>query len=157
LIPTGEYMPYLIQSVLKIIGQDQITDVFTKNVGVAKGGFKEHAVIYDSVTYGALACSGIIAPQLYRELTKDGAQILVNTASLDIFNDSSTFREQAFSMAKFIAASNARPFLQSARGGNAFIMDSNGNIIARSKDSGIAIVRGEVDLNTKKTIYTMLG
>lgn len=157
LVPTGEYMPYVLQFILKVFNEDQITAVFNNSVGVAKGGLKEHPVKYGQTGYGALACSGVIAPQLYRDLTLDGAEVLINTASLDVFKDVSSFRDQSTSMARFIATSNARPFLQSARGSKAFIMNSNGKMLAQSSGDDVDVLSADVATNDKKTIYTILG
>lgn len=157
LIPTGEYLPYVHRTVLKVMGQDQIIQVFNSNTGVAKGSQPEHPVTYNSVSYGALACSGAIAPQLYRNMAKQGAEILINNASLNVFKNSPLYRKQSESMIRFSAVANARPFVQAARGNHAYIFDHNGRVLAQTSNLDVSLLAADIVPNSNKTIYTKFG
>jgi apolipoprotein N-acyltransferase len=157
LIPAGEYLPYLHRFILKLIGQDQVVQVFNANTGVAKGSLPEHPVTYNSVSYGALACSGAIAPQLYKNLANQGAEVLINSASLNVFKNSPMYREQSESMIRFSAVATAKPLVQAARGNYAYIFDQNGHTLARSSELGVRLLEADIQPSSKKTLYTRWG
>lgn len=157
LIPTGEYLPYLHRFILKIIGHDQIISIFNANTGFAKGESAEYPVEYNSVYYGALVCSGAIAPQLYRDMAAQGAEVLINSASLGVFKDSPLYREQSESMVRFNAVANAKPFIQAARGNHSYIFDQNGRTLAHTSELGIDVIEADISPSSAKTLYTKFG
>ena len=104
---------------------------------------------------GAAACSSIISTEDYRSLVNQGATVLTNSASLDIFNGSRLFNWQHRGLAKFMAVANARPLLQSSNNWPAFALDQNGNQLAQIQPVGSTQVT--ITTNNKKTPYTLLG
>src|SRR5690606_2445568 len=102
---------------------------------------------------GAEACSSIISSEDYRTLTQKGATILTNSASLEIFNGSKVFNTQHKGMAKFMAVANARPMIQSAMDGSAFIMDHNGSI--NTSLLPVDTTKATVTTNHKTTPYSV--
>jgi apolipoprotein N-acyltransferase len=157
LIPGGEYLPYSHRLALRLVGKDQIIQVFNGRTGISKGRLPEHPVSYDSVSYGALACSGAIAPQLYRNLAHQGAEVLINNASLNVFKNSPLYREQSESMVRFSAVATAKPFIQAARGNYAYIFDQNGHSLSESKELGVGLLEAEIKPSPHKTLYTKFG
>lgn len=157
LIPAGEYIPYFYEWILvlsgntSVIGQHQAKNTVTASDQVAT------PVVYESDKIGSLACSGAIAPDFYRKLTSSGATILTNSAALSTMGLSSGYYAQARQMASFIAVATARPFVQSARGAQVFMLDSNGEVIAESDKPGVHYIEGEVTTNTTKTPYSYMG
>lgn len=155
LIPSGEFIPYVVEWTLKLLKMDSIVSNFNSTLQVKKGGSSEQVKEIGNYKYGALACSGVVNLNQYANLTKDGAEILVNTASLSFLEDKSTYRVQEYYFAKFHAISNARPFIQSSRSGQSFIMDSNGHILDyNTGDSGL--ISHETSLVKPRTIYSIL-
>ncbi len=157
LIPTGEYIPWIIQQGLKYSGQNQVQGYFDASLGIAKADHVEHVVTAGSIKIGALVCSGVIAPERYRILTKQGAQLLTNSASLNEFTNTPLYHLQARQFARFIAVANDRPFVQSARGGYAYIVDHNGATLFDSHTAGIKIGQAKVGSPSYRTIYTRFG
>lgn len=157
LIPGGEYIPYFYEWILVLSGNTSVIGAHKAEHTVSKAHQAAGPVIYRSDQVGALACSGAIAPEFYRRLSSQGATILTNSAALSTMGLSSSYYAQAKQMARFIAVSTARPFVQSARGAEVYILDSNGQTVAESNQSGIHYIEGEVTTNKQKTPYSYIG
>lgn len=156
LIPGGEDLSYIGYGLLPLIGQRGTIDYFLSSRSFIKGSKPlEPFMIDNNTVVGAAVCSSIISPRDYRLLSKSGASILSNSASLDIFLGSPVFKLQQKSLAKFMAVSNSRYLLQSANDATAYVIDNNGNQTAET--SGINIKEVAYTNNTKKTIYTYIG
>lgn len=153
LIPIGEAMPYAISLPLKALGQGSSIKIRE----VSRGLNSANAYIVDGLTIGSQACSGAISPELYRELVNGGAQILTNSASLSIFADAKSYHQQAQQMARFMAVANARPFVQATDGSYSFIIDNNGNWLAKSGQKDIELLQQKVYLNSHRTLYSIIG
>lgn len=133
LIPTGEYMPYILQSSFRIIGKNKILDDFNNLQKLTKGKNPEqNYAAADNVKIGAIACSGVGALSAYQRLSDDGADILTNSASLSFLLPDSVYHAYAKNMARFQAVSNNKPFIQASRSGQSYIIDNQGNFIAIS-------------------------
>jgi hypothetical protein len=154
LIPGGEYLSYPVEVLLRVLDNNTYTD-FQVRRAVAKGNKPIEPFKIDGLLVGSEACSSIINPTDYRNLTKKGATMLTNSASLEIFKGSRLFTWQHRGLAKFMATANARPFLQSSNNWPAFALDYNGKQLAEIKPSNTTQLK--VITNTKKTPYTMLG
>ena len=155
LIVGGEYLPLTAETAVRTLTSDVYTD-FTVRRAVTKGdSFPGPYRLPNGVVVGNAACSSIISPDDYRKLSSQGATLPGNCASLKIFNGSRLFAIFHDGLAKFVATSNARPFLQSANSWKAFALDHNGNTIARTDP--VSQMNVTVKTNTKITPYTVLG
>lgn len=155
LIVGGEYLPFFVEIIIRTISPDVYSDFQVRRaINKGKDAMKPFP-IPGSAVIGNAACSSIINPDDYRKLTADGATVLANSASLEIFRGSRVFALHHDGLAKFMATSNARPFLQSAHNWKAFALDHSGNNIAQVDPVGQANV--SVHTNTKKTPYMYLG
>lgn len=158
LIPGGEYIPYFYEAILFYSGNHNIIRSFETDKAVRPSRSEELPYRYRDVSYGALACSGAIAPELYRGLAHKGAEVLTNSASISTLGVSDAYYGQAEQMSKFIAQANAKPFIQSARGGPSYIMNKDGRILARVNNPDAAdIAAAPVAPNNHRTLYTRLG
>lgn len=157
LIPGGEYIPYFYEWILVLSGNTSVIGAHQAKNTVTPSDQITQPVMYGSDKIGSLACSGAIAPDFYRKLTSGGATILTNSAALSTMGLSSGYYAQARQMASFIAMSTARPFVQSARGAQVFIVDSNGKTVAESDKAGIHYIESNVVTNHVKTPYTYIG
>ncbi len=156
LIPGGEDLSYVARFLLRSTGQLRTLDYFSTQKSISKGADDLRPInLGDGRVLGLGLCSSIIAPHDYRRLSKEGATLLANSASLTIFEGSSIFAWQQKSLAKFNAVANARFFLQSANSATAYALDSSGKQYAEVKglDSAAVIARN----NFKKTWYTHAG
>lgn len=156
LIPGGEYLPIVLKSFLYF--QDKtLLERFSVSRTRIQGNVPERPVSFGDTKIGALMCSGIVSPVFYRSLTKEGAEILINSASQIVFRNDPFFLRQAETMARFQAISNARPFLQASNGGKSFFIDSRGNVIKETSPFGNQILFVQVFPSEKTTLYTKLG
>jgi len=155
LIPGGEYLPYAAELPLRLVHADTVLEQFKLARAIEKGSEKAMPLqVTSNIKLGSGVCASIIAPKDYRGMTKDGATLLTNSASLGVFN-SSLFTLQHQGLAKFMAVANARSFLQSSSDGLAFAIDHNGRMLA--KISAVNSAEVTVHTNNKKTPYTYLG
>ncbi len=157
LIPAGEYVPYFYEWILVLSGNTSVIGAHQGKNTVAPSDQVTKPVAYQESKIGSLACSGVIAPDFYRRLSHDGATVLTNSAALSTMGLSSAYYAQGRQMANFIAVSTARPFVQSARGAQVFVVDGNGKTVAESNTPGVHYIEGEVATNTVKTPYTYMG
>ncbi len=140
LIPTGEYMPYSLIAAFKAIGQNSKLYDFTHTQKVIRGPVNESAVSYGDSTYGALVCSGVLSLTEYHTLTQQGADVLINTASLSFLQPASRYNVFAERMARFQAVYNNRPFVQASRSSQSFIITNQGEKLFNSTSSEITPV-----------------
>jgi apolipoprotein N-acyltransferase len=159
LIPGGEYVPYIYSFILGLSGNELIIQDFQQNKSVEKSETKERPYVWGDVSYGGLACSGAIAPGEYGSLVGQGAEVVTNSASISTLGVSDGFYAQAYSMAKFTAVANARPFVQASRGGDSYVLDKDGNVqeVVRANSNGVALAEADVQTNSTKTLYAILG
>lgn len=157
LIPAGEYIPYFYEWILVLSGNTSVIGTHQEKNTVSASDQGAVPVSYQDDKIGSLACSGAIAPDFYRKLTSSGATILTNSAALSTMGLSSSYYAQARQMASFIAVSTARPFVQSARGAQVFILDGNGKKIIQSDKPGVHYIEGDVATNKVKTPYAYVG
>ncbi|HMS50338.1 MAG TPA: hypothetical protein PKA02_02795 [Candidatus Saccharibacteria bacterium] len=158
LIPGGEFVPYIYAGILVASGNNEILLSIRKDRSVYQSIEKEKPFTHKGVSYGALACSGAIAPNLYSRLVKQGAEVLVNSASISSLGVSDLYYKQASQMSAFIATSNARPFVQSARGGPSYILNKDGHpqTYATSPEQ-LVVLSSEIHSSSTKTIYSRYG
>jgi hypothetical protein len=156
LIPGGEDLSYIVRILLRATNQKDTLDYFSYAKGVLKGpGQLKPFVTDDNTRIAAAVCSSVIAPQDYRDFTRDGATIFTNSASLTTFKGSPLFAWQQKSFARFMATANARYFLQSANSASAYALDSNGNQIAEVK--GVETIDVSARNNMQITPYVRVG
>jgi apolipoprotein N-acyltransferase len=133
LIPTGELLPYSLQFSFKSIGKSWVNESFKYTQQLERGDKPEHVFTSkDGISIGTLACSGVSALAEYRRLANEGADVLVNTASLAFLQPNSFYHAYARNMARFQAVSNNLPFAQASRSGQSYILDNQGNTLVES-------------------------
>ncbi len=155
LIVGGEYLAYSVEPWLRLLSPDTVTN-FEVSRKVIRGNDRVAPITTPSgLEVGAAVCSSILSTEDYRNLTNQGAVLLTNSASLEIFRGSRLFAVQHRGFAKFMAVANARPFAQSSNNWPAFALDHNGNQLAQIYPSSTLVVN--LRSNTKKTPYTVLG
>lgn len=156
LIPGGEDLAYIGRIALRATNQKSTLDYFSYAKMVNKGDHPLQPLrVDDSTILGSAVCSSIIAPKDYRIFAKQGATLFTNSASLTIFKGSKVFAWQQKSMARFMAISNSRYFLQSANAATAYVLDNNGKQLAEVR--GIEAKDVVAKNNTIKTPYTIIG
>lgn len=144
LIPTGEFIPYSLQAGFWAMAQDRVMEDFRGSQQLKRGSTPEAPYDNGSILVGALACSGVNALSEYKRLTADGAEVLVNSASLSFLTSKSLYHVYAHNMARYQAISNNKPFVQASRSGESFIMDNQGRLIARYRGDETKLLEAEL-------------
>ena len=157
LIPGGEYIPYLYKAIL--IASANFEFIYNHEQGYTVYQSKKpiEPIVIGATKYGVLACSGIIAPEFYRDLVNRGAEVLVNSASLSTMGIGNDFFDQAMQMARFQAVANSRTLVQSARGKVSYVMNQDGTMVLRTNGEGTQYMLAEISTNDQRTVYSMLG
>lgn len=154
LAPYGEYMPYVTAQALRANGKQSVLDTFQRHSQIGKGPLQEHPVRANGVTIGGLVCSGVLSLSQYRQLTREGADILTNSASLGLLDNAGMYHVQEYYQNRFHAVANAKPFVQATRSGEAYIISSDGKVLVRTKQTGL--IETMVNLQSKRTLYSLL-
>lgn len=157
LIPGGELVPYLYQGILVASGNANFVVGHQEEKSIMKGTKAAEPIQIDGINYGVLACSGAIAPEYYRKLTKSGAEVLVNTASVASMGLDGFYFEQSKQMARFQAVANSRDFIQSSRGGQSYVINRNGDFEMQSNGKKTQYFDINIQSDSTKTLYTVFG
>jgi apolipoprotein N-acyltransferase len=151
----GEYLPYIVSFAARLIGQSGWVDDFNNFRSYSKGE-EITSGEFDGIKMGALFCSEIVSPELYRSVTKKGAEVLINIASDAAFHNSSLLVKQMLDTAKVRAVENNRYFIQAGNSGPSFIIDNKGRVVMFSDNPGAEILYGEVRVIGDKSVYDSL-
>ncbi len=158
LVPFGEYLPYIFSYISKISGNEQLVKKFNKKRGFTNGKNLNNAVVnFQDIKIGALFCSEIVSNNLYRTVTKNGANLLVNIASQAVFKGSPVLYSQTIKMAKIHAVQNNRYFIQSMNFAKSFVVDNKGKIITKSNNADYGVTYSSVVTNERASLYNKLG
>jgi apolipoprotein N-acyltransferase len=152
LVPFGEYVP--IESVLTLGGR------YSARMVDAVGAFTpgtEYAVgEVDGRRFGVSICYEAIFPDLLREFTVRGADLLVNITN-DGWYGRTSAPHQHFAMAVFRAVENGKYLVRAANTGISAVVDPRGRVLERTElFERRAIVR-EVPIVPGLTFYARRG
>ncbi len=157
LVPVGEYLPEILDFLMGISGNSESAQSHKQYRQYIRGRTAEKPISIEKTNIGALVCSGVLSPDMYRDLTKQGAEILTNSAALDIFAKSNLYYNQTQDIVRFHAIANARPFVHSAIGGDSYIITAQGNFLAYSQPREIAYKTAHVTPSSSLTFYSKMG
>ncbi len=157
LIPAGEYLPYWIESALHTLGLANLIPTFNNMNAITPGATPEHVVDVSGLRVGTLSCSGIITPSFYQRLAGQGAEILVNTAALNIFANSPIYSQQNRQIARFQAIANAKPYMQATKSGASYIVDHNGTFVTEAPAGRTMVLAAYVAPQKQTTLYSQFG
>jgi len=145
-VPFGEYIPG--RSILEWLGLGAWARSFLP-LDLSKGdGYVPLA------EFGTPICFESTFPGPSRQLTKNGAQVLV-TVTNDAWFDESSELAAHFACAVFRAVENRRWVIQSANGGISGIISPTGQIVESLNAEGI--ISGEIQLRSRISPYTRWG
>jgi len=152
LVPFGEYTPF--ESVLSLGGR------FTARVVQAVGTFTagtEHSVgAVDGHRLSALICYEAIFPDLVREFTSRGSELLVNITN-DAWYGRTSAAYQHFAMARFRAVENGRYLVRAANTGISAVVDPRGRVLESTPLFVPALVVRDVPFVAETTFYSRRG
>lgn len=156
LIPTGEYIPLVLRALYVATGQSDLAKSF-ENTRRLERGDPPQALETRHATIASVACSGILGRNIYRQLVRNGSNVLTNSASLLVFSESKSYFRQSLQMARLHAVANQRTYVQASKGAPAFVIDSDGSFIVAPDTADPSFIDFEFSLNYTTTLYTRLG
>ena len=148
LVPFGEYVPF--RRFLPLPGP------LVDNIGDFSTGGQREPMSCQGAEIGVLICFESIFPELARNWTAGGANLLVNITN-DAWFGRSSAPWQHLSMAVFRAVENRRSLVRSANTGVSAFIDPLGRMIATSPLFRPAYLVEEVPLLSGKTIFVGFG
>jgi apolipoprotein N-acyltransferase len=148
LVPFGEYVP--LRRLLPFVGK------MVPQVGDFKPGQKGAVLRWADRHLGVQICYEIIFPVLARQMTANGADLLVNITN-DAWFGRTAAPAQHFSMAVFRAVENRRTLVRAANTGISGFIGPGGEILARTDLFTDAAMSQPVPLLTDQTVYTRFG
>jgi apolipoprotein N-acyltransferase len=152
LVPFGEYVP--MQSVLTLGGR--FSAKLVQEVGEFTPGDEYAVGPVDGHPVSAFICYEAIFPDLVREFTARGAQLLVNITN-DGWYGRTSAPYQHFAMAKFRAVENERFLVRAANTGITAVVDPHGRVLERTELFERTVLVREVPLLAGSTFYTRHG
>lgn len=147
LVPFGEYVPWFIPFVQRLVTA----------AGDFASGNEVAPLKLPHVSAGILICFEAIFPELSREQTKKGAEILVNLTNDAWFGPTSA-PHQHLSMAIFRSVENRRPMVRAANTGISAMISSRGDFINKGDQFVEEVIMEELRRpDSKLTFYTFYG
>lgn len=156
LIPTGEYMPKVVHYFNKLFGYDDINQDFDNTRRLDKGQ-PPRVINTGSIKIAPVACSGILSRGIYRQLAREGGEVLTNSASLVVFRNSKAYFRQSIQLARFHAVANQRTYIQASNAAPAFVIDHNGKFVVPPEDTKSAFIDFSFTPKSNQTLYTRYG
>lgn len=155
LVPGGEYIPYVVKWISNVFNQRAFLEKFNALRKTALGNDAEVVTVHE-ISYGTLPCAAVLSPMLYRDLARDGSDVLVNTASQSLLNGNRQFAEQLRRRSQVHAASLARPYVQATNGGESLIINRHGTVL-RQSPIGEGYTIATIDVGKRTTPYIFFG
>jgi len=132
-VPVGEYLPPLLRAALSLAGEDNLKGYSLYIEGTAVRGSTYSAASFNDMTIGALMCSELLSPRLYRTLaTTQETDVLINIANNSWFNGSRLLHNRLKQVAKVHALRNRQPMLVSANGSPAYGISARGQMLGET-------------------------
>jgi apolipoprotein N-acyltransferase len=148
LVPFGEYVP--LSDYVSLPGP------LVENIGNFSSGKPGRPLSCQGAAIGVLICFESIFPELARDWTASGANLLVNITN-DAWFGRSSAPWQHLSMAVLRAAENRRSLARSANTGVSALIDPLGRIIGASPLFQPFYLMADVPLLQTKTVFVSFG
>ncbi|HLX43720.1 MAG TPA: apolipoprotein N-acyltransferase [Bryobacteraceae bacterium] len=146
LVPFGEFVPDVFGWVNRI----------TKEAGDFASGTRIVEFPVNGHRLGAFICYESAFPDLVRQFTAGGAEVLVNLSNDGYFGHSAA-REQHLSLVRMRAAENRRWILRATNDGITTTVDPAGRVIYRAPPYQQLAADVTYDYRSNLTIYTRMG
>jgi apolipoprotein N-acyltransferase len=156
LLPFGEYIPYAVQGLLRMLGSNEEVHDAVAARNYAPGEEVPLAPVDDALV-GVRFCDESMSPLLYHTQVRNGAKVLVNISSYSWFNGSSFVFKQMQHVAKVRAVESGRWFVQSGNMAPAFVLDHHGHVVAQTSTLQQEVLVVDVPQRSNTTPYTALG
>jgi apolipoprotein N-acyltransferase len=152
LVPFGEYTPF--ESLLSLGGRYaarvvQAVGTFTPGTEYTVGSVEGHR-------FSALICYEAIFPDLVREFTARGSELVVNMTN-DAWYGHTSAPYQHFAMARFRAVENGKYLVRAANTGISAVVDPRGRVLESTSLFVPATLVREVPFVAETTFYARHG
>ena len=149
LVPFGEYIP--LKNVLSFINR------LVPAAGDFQAGDDIHTLNHKGLNFGLLICFESIFPELARQQSMGGADLLVNLTN-DAWFGKTSAPHHHLSMAVMRAVENRRPLLRAANTGFSAVIQPQGKIVALSNLFKEETLKYSVHpIKNQLTFYTRYG
>jgi apolipoprotein N-acyltransferase len=152
LVPFGEYTPF--EPLLGLGGR--FTARVVQAVGTFTAGAEASVGSVEGHRLSALICYEAIFPDLVREFTSRGSELLVNITN-DAWYGHTSAPYQHFAMARFRAVENGRYLVRAANTGITAVVDPRGRVLERTPLFERALVVRDVPFVGEPTFYSRRG
>lgn len=152
LVPFGEYTPF--EALLSLGGR--FTARVVRAVGTFTAGSEPSLGTVEGHRISAFICYEAIFPDLVREFTSRGSELLVNMTN-DAWYGNTSAPFQHFAMARFRAVENGRYLVRAANTGITAVVDPRGRVLERTPLFTPALVVRDVPFVSEPTFYSRHG
>jgi apolipoprotein N-acyltransferase len=152
LVPFGEYVP--LQPLLTLGGRYAARLV--RQVGEFTPGDEPEVGEVDGHHFGTLICFEVIFPDLVREFTARGADLIVNITN-DAWYGYSSAPHQHLAMAAFRAVENGKYLVRAANTGITAVVDPRGRIEEKTALFDRTLLVRDVPIVSGQTFYSRHG
>ncbi|MDO8462035.1 MAG: apolipoprotein N-acyltransferase [Deltaproteobacteria bacterium] len=147
LVPFGEYVPYskFLFFLHKVVPE----------VGDFEGGKEIHPLSFEKGKLGLLVCYEDLFPEIARQATAQGADLLINISN-DAWYGWTSAPIQHLELSRFRAVENRRSLVRATNTGSTAIIDP----VGRMREAPLfqrLILQGEVALGGRTSFYTRFG
>lgn len=156
IMPLGEYVPYFYSIFMRALWQGELLEKVSE-VRAYYAGPEENIGIVNGVSFALRFCDEVFSGELFRNSTKNGANVLVNISSQSWFHGSPIVYKQMQMAAQVRAVENRRFLLQSGNMTPAFVINEWGGVVAETKWGVPSVVQMDVPLISTKTPYSIFG
>jgi apolipoprotein N-acyltransferase len=132
LMPVGEYEPLAFHVLYSLFDSPGFHRYLSYLDNAITKGDHVVTVPYHGTTLGALLCSDLLSPSLYRELGAAHADILINLGNQNWFHHAPILYGKTLQIAKTVAVQNRRPFLMANNSAPSFAVSAMGTLISQS-------------------------
>ena len=116
LMPVGEYMPWMLEYIVRWTGLSSIVDSAKRNRSYHVGSMPT-VIEYKGASLVVFSCSELLSPTLFREVGSGHTNLLfIDSSSLSMFHGGHDPFVQMRDMARIHAAWNDAPYYQSTNG-----------------------------------------
>ncbi len=152
LVPFGEFVPF--KKVFEVV-IPPLAELVMSGEDVLAGS-EANVIELDEAKVGSLICFDSIYEELARDATLDGAQVICLSTNDSWFSDSAALYMHN-AQAQLRAIENGRYVARAANTGISTIITDKGKVVCELEPLVDGMVIGEVEVNTHKTLYTLIG
>ncbi len=152
LVPFGEFVPF--KEVFEVV-IPPLAELVMSGEDVLRGQ-DANVIELDEASVGALICFDSIYEELARDATLEGAQVICLSTNDSWFSDSAALYMHN-AQAQLRAIENGRYVARAANTGISTVITDKGKVVCELEPLVDGMVISEVELNTHKTLYTVIG